>query len=133
MRSAVLVAIAFAGAGCGNPHLSNLRCATDPCEDTADPFLERLMVDFTDPGAELTGGTLDLFQDDKLVSSIPIDPLLPAQGATKGTLLFDFHVRVASFSDGHRYWLGVMAKGKDTSVQSNRPTMEFVLHVTRNP
>lgn len=102
MRRLLPLLAALALTACGpTAQLSALRCGPS-CQDTADPFLLRLMLDFEDPSSILKDGELLVKVGDAEVARFALAPVLPPQ-ETAGTIAFPLKLSFPSLEDGLRF------------------------------
>ncbi|MFM2152073.1 MAG: hypothetical protein RL199_508 [Pseudomonadota bacterium] len=114
-------------AACGNgPSLSNLRCDGD-CQDVADPFLMKLVVDYEDPDGTLASCTLGVTVGGRPAASHPLDAKVAPTANGSGTISFDAPLRPARIKDGDTFEVDVEATGRDGATNSVRRSFTFHL------
>lgn len=121
-----LVVAALSFAACGNaPKLSSLRCQS-ACQAAVDPFQLTLAVDFSDPSASLSTGTLTVKVDTSTQAVVQLSAVFKASGvdpaATSGTLRFTPDVVLQTVQSGQSFDVSVVAKNGDGAA-SNEPKL----------
>lgn len=132
---AALLALAACGPHEMAPILTGLRCA-DPqhCQETTNPFLLRLEVDFDDPDGDFAMGTgaINLTIDGVNQDTRPAEDYFERSSlerqARTGTLRFDLEVEFKGVEDGLEFVVGV--DGVDAQGhQSNNPTLTLEMRL----
>jgi hypothetical protein len=120
--AAALVAVA-----CGNgARLSNLRC-DGACQDVADPFLMKLVVDYDDPDGTLAACTLGVTVGGRSAASYPLDAKVGPVANGSGSIPFEVPLRPSRINDGDTFEVDVEATGKDGATNAVRRSFTFHL------
>jgi hypothetical protein len=123
---AALLVIAALSTGCGGAKLSNLRCDA-ACQDVADPFLMKLVVDYDDPDGTLASSTLGVNVGGRMAASYPLDAKLAPASSGAGAIAFDVPLRPARINEGDSFQVDVEATGQDGA--TNRVSRTFTFHL----
>ncbi len=84
-----LFAAALLATACGTgAELSNLRC-DGACQDVANPFLMKLVVDYDDPDGTLAACTLGVTVGGRTAASYPLDAKVSPVANGSGSVPFD--------------------------------------------
>jgi hypothetical protein len=128
MRTPVLrlFTVAALCAGCGGAKLSNLRCDT-ACQDVADPFLMKLVIDYEDPDGTLAASTLGVAVGGRAAASFPLDTKRLPTSDGAGSIPFDVPLRPARINDGDTFQVDVEATGPDGATNSVSRIFTFQL------
>jgi len=96
-------------AACGpSVQLADLRCDT-PCQEAADPFTARLLVDYVDPEDLLPQGALLISVNNRAVPSLPLAGRVTA-GAETGSIALQVPLTVNTLETDQLYRVRVVAR-----------------------
>lgn len=124
---AALLATAALSSACGGAaKLSNLRCDGE-CQDVANPFLMKLVVDYDDPDGTLASSTLGANVGGRVAASYPLDAKLAPASSGTGSIAFDVPLRPARINEGDSFQIDVSATGQDGATNSVSRTFTFHL------
>ncbi len=131
MRFLAALALPLFACG-GGPHLSNLRCRANPCQDAEDPLKLLLAVDFSDDSGTLGKGALDLRVNGASQQTVSLSDMFAAQGidptSKKGTLNVDDDIQLDRMDQGETVTLGMVATNGQGN-GSNEASLNFTLQL----